>query len=250
MEPNAHAATTQELAQLHQDGFFIRHGFFSPGELDQVEQVADRAVAYYNRRARAAQDMYSIASRTDGIIFVNEFMDESGEGDALRGFSLRSRIAEFARSVAGPRAAHHCYQAVYKYPQFHDPFPWHQDHIHTPAEALSSMNEQNGCLRVIPKVALDSVLDYHDTPFGKSCWPFDHHNQGIPMVMERGSIFVITSHTLHSSGGNYTGDFRKALLAVFIDREASVYGQPVRTIPYPQPGRGAAAKGDHNGRVS
>jgi ectoine hydroxylase-related dioxygenase (phytanoyl-CoA dioxygenase family) len=52
------------------------------------------------------------------------------------------------------------------------------------------------------------------------------------MEMERGSIFVITSHTLHKSGGNLTGQMRKAMLCAFVDRAALVMGKPVRCTPY------------------
>jgi hypothetical protein len=240
MKLNNHPAAPEEMEKLHAEGYFVREHFFAPHELDEIERVADGAVAYYNENPRDAQDMYSIVSRKDGIIFVNQFMDESGAADAMLSFSLQPRIAEFARSVAGPRAAHHCYQLVYKYPQFRNPFPWHQDHIHTPSNrpfynmwiALSDMSVENGCLRVLPGVGLDTVLEYHDTPYGKSCWPLDHPDQGVPMEMRRGSIFMITSHTLHSSGGNYSDNLRKAMLMVFIDQDATVFTNPVRTNSY------------------
>lgn len=240
MTDNTHPATPGEVEKLLKNGFFIRRRFFAPHELDEVEQTADKAVAYYNQHRRDAQDMYNEVSRKDGIIFVNEFIDESGMHDAMMRFALQPRIAEFARAIIGPRAAHHCYQIVYKFPQYHHPFPWHQDHIHTPANhsffnmwiALSDMSVKNGCLRVLPKIGLDTVFEYHDTPYGKACWPLDDPNQGVPMEMERGSIFVITSRTLHASGGNYTDDFRKAMLLCFIDEEATVYNQPVRMTRY------------------
>lgn len=240
MSPNTATATREELAKLHDQGYFIREGFFSPHELKAVEQAADKAVSYHNENRPAGQDMYSSVSCKDGIIFVNEFMDNSGEAEELLRFALQPRVAEFARSVAGSRVAHHCYQLVYKFPQFHNPFPWHQDHNHTPANrnfynmwiALSDMTIANGCLRVLPQIGLDNLLPYHDTPFGKTCWPLDHPEQGVPMEMEQGSIFMITSHTLHSSGGNYTDSVRKALLLAFIDEDATVFGEPVRASHY------------------
>jgi len=240
MSSTTNTATREELAKLHDEGYFIRRGFFSPHELDAVEQAANKAVSYHNEKRPDNQDMYSSVSRKDGIIFVNEFRDDSGETEAFLRFALQPRVADFARSIVGPRAAHHCYQVIYKFPQFHNPFPWHQDHNHTPANhnfynmwiALSDMTIANGCLRVLPKIGLDSLLQYKDTSFGKTCWPLDDPDQGVPMEMERGSIFMITSHTLHSSGGNYTDDFRKAMLLAFIDQDATVYSEPVRVRQY------------------
>jgi hypothetical protein len=233
-------ATAEEFERLHREGYFMRGEYFSPAEIDVVEDAADRAVAFHNGRVREVKSMYDEVSTKDGIRFVNEFADDCPYAPVLGNFARQPKIVDFARSIAGPRAAHHCYQLVYKYPQFRNPFPWHQDHMHTPADrhfynmwiALSDMYVQNGCLRVLPRIGLDSVLEYHDTPYGKSCWPLEGASQGVPMEMKRGSIFVITSHTLHASGPNYTDNFRKAMLVAFLDADATVYGKPVRCTPY------------------
>jgi len=233
-------ATEAEVKKLKSEGYFVRERFFTGTELDRVEELADRAIAFHNQCLDGEPTTYSSVSVKDGIVFANQLADDSDAGAELLSFALQPRFASFARSVAGPDAAHHCWQIVYKFPHFTSPFPWHQDHTHTPADrpfyniwiALSDMSAENGCLRVLPGVALDQVLQYHPTPFGMSCWPLDDPNQGIPMEMERGSVFVVTSHTLHMSGGNYTDGYRKALLLVLVDRNAVVHGRPVRSIPY------------------
>jgi len=233
-------ATEAEVKKLKSEGYFVRERFFAGAELDRVEELADRAIAFHNQCLDDESTMYRSVSVKDGIIFANEFSDGSGVGGELLSFALQPKVTTFARSVAGPDAAHHCWQIVYKFPHFTNPFPWHQDHIHTPADrpfynvwiALSDMSVENGCLRVLPRIALDQVLEYHPTPFGMSCWSFDDPNQGIPMEMERGSVFVVTSHTLHMSGGNHTDHRRKAMLLAFLDRNATVYGKPVRFTDY------------------
>ena len=236
-------ATAEERRQLARAGYFVRHSFFSRQEIDQVESAADQAIRYHNDRYDDAENsVYRSVSVKDGITFVNQAADRSGVTGPLDSFSMREPVARFARSVTGDGAAHHCWQLVYKHPRFEQTFPWHQDHIHTPTDrhfynmwiALSDMSVENGCLWVLPGVGLNEILEYHDTPHGKSCWPLDHPDQGVPMEMERGSIFVITSHTLHKSGGNRTGTMRKAMLLAFVDRAASVMGRPVRCMPYPE----------------
>lgn len=231
--------TGAEMAQLVREGYFVRHGFFSPEELEDIERLADRSVQHHNHDFDK-DTPYRTVSVRDGIIFVNELSDDSGVNEMMLRFALAPGIASFLRSVAGPRAAHHCWQVVYKFPHFPQPFPWHQDHIHTPADrpfynmwiALSDMTVSNGCLRVLPGVGLNELLPYHDTPFGKSCWPFDDPNQGVPLEMKRGSIFMLTSRTLHMSGGNLTGGMRKAMLLAFVDSEAIVKGKRVRSLAY------------------
>jgi len=241
-------ATTQELAALRRDGFFTRAEYFRKHELDEIEAIADRAVEYHNGFPPHIADRYKEISRRDGITFVNELGDDSSAAPALLGFVLQPRLAALARSIAGDRAAHHCYQLVYKHPHFTQPFPWHQDHLHTPADhrfyniwiALSDMTIANGCLWMLPSIGLDRILPYHMTAYGHSCWPLEGDDQGIPIELERGSIVVNTSWTLHKSGGNTTDQCRKAMLVAFIDDRAQAAGAPVRVLPYPS-GNGEAA---------
>lgn len=197
-------------------------------------------MAYHNSFPPHLADRYKEISRRDGITFVNELGDDSPESASLLRLAMQPRLAAFARSVAGRRAAHHCYQIVYKHPRFDQPFPWHQDHIHTPSSsrfynvwvALSDMTVANGCLWMMPGVGLEQLLPYHLTPYGHSCWPLDDPEQGVPIEIARGSIVVNSSWTLHKSGGNTTAGWRKAMLVAFVDADATVHGRPVRALRY------------------
>jgi phytanoyl-CoA dioxygenase PhyH len=234
------AVTADERERLRRDGFFTRSGHFSSAEVDALEAAADAAVAYHNTFPVHLADIYKEISHKDGITFVNEFGDDSQAAGELRRLALGPRIAAMARSLAGPRAAHHCYQVVYKHPHYERPFPWHQDQIHTPSDrpffniwvALSAMTEANGCLRVRPGVGLDEILPYHPTPYGHSCWPLDDAGQAVEMT--RGSILVVTGRTLHMSGPNRTDGLRKAILFVFMEEGAMARREPVRLRPYPE----------------
>jgi ectoine hydroxylase-related dioxygenase (phytanoyl-CoA dioxygenase family) len=234
------AATRQEMERLTRDGFFTRTDFFSSEEIDRIERVCDRAVAYHNSYPPHLQDLYKNISVRDGITFVNEFGDDSEDAPLLKAFALQPRIIDLARSVAGPLAAHHCYQVVYKHPRYEHPFPWHQDISHTPCEprfynvwmAISDMTVANGCLWMLPSVGLDRVLDYVETPHGYTCWPLEGGDQGMPIELKRGSIVVNTSWTLHKSGPNTTDGFRKAILVAFVDERATMRGRPVRMTRY------------------
>lgn len=246
-------ATEAELARLARDGYFTRADFFAPAELDQLEQAADAAVAYHDRFPPHLDDVYKQISVRGGVTFVNEFGDDSTPAPELKRFATQPRIVSLARSIAGARAAHHCYQIVYKHPRYDRPFPWHQDHNHTPSDppfynvwiALSSMSVDNGCLWMLPGVGLDQILGYHVTPHGHSCWPLEGADQGVPIELARGSIVVNSSRTLHKSGGNRTDGFRKAMLVAFLDSEATAFGRPIRMTPYATPA-GASRAGDED----
>ena len=228
------------LEKLRRDGYATINSLCTSEEVDRIEKLTDRAVAFHNREIKTPQNIYQQVSRKDGITFVNELADDSGMSEPIRRFAMQPRLAQLFRTIAGERAAHYLYQIVYKHPQFHDPFPWHQDHMHTPTDepffnlwiALSDMTVENGCLHVMPGMALDRILPYHITPWGRSCWPLDDPQQGVPIVLKRGSGLLLTSKTLHKSLGNYTDATRKAMLIVFMDRELRVDGQTLPLSEY------------------
>jgi ectoine hydroxylase-related dioxygenase (phytanoyl-CoA dioxygenase family) len=98
--------------------------------------------------------------------------------------------------------------------------------------ALSPMDIDNGCLWTKPGVGLDRVLPHRQTPEGLSAWPLDDPDQGVPLKMRRGDICLMNSKSLHKSGPNGTAATRKAMLIIFMDRNAKVGGRTVPTSDY------------------
>jgi phytanoyl-CoA hydroxylase len=174
-------------------------------------------------------------------MFVNELYDDSRARDEIRRFCLRDSIRDMARSLAGDNVAHCCYQFVYKYSKYDKPFAWHQDEINTPANpmfynmwiALNEMDVDNGCLWALPQISLDRVLPHAESPFGLSGWSLDDPNQGVPLRMRRGDICLMGSKTMHKSSPNISERSRKAMLIIFMDRDAVIAGRTVPTTPYP-----------------
>jgi ectoine hydroxylase-related dioxygenase (phytanoyl-CoA dioxygenase family) len=233
-------ARTDEARILAEQGCFIRERFFSDTEIDALEQAADAAVAWRNGNFERYEDMFARISTRDGFVFVNELFDDSPASAVLHDFCLHPAIRDMARALGGPDVAHCCYQLVYKFAGHDRSFAWHQDEVNTPADppffnmwiALSDMDLDNGCLWTLPGVALDRVLPHEQTPEGLCAWPLDGAEQGMPLRMRRGDICMMGSKTLHKSGGNGSGRPRKAMLIIFMNRNARVYGQTVPTTDY------------------
>ncbi len=233
-------ATYEEIQALRNDGYFIRQRFFSDEEIDDLEEVADAAVAWRNEHFESYQDQFARISTRNSFVFVNELADDSESRGDIQHFCLQPAIRDMARSLAGPDVAHCCYQLVYKFAGHDRPFAWHQDEIQTPADppffniwiALNDMDEANGCLWTIPGLGMDRVLPHVQTAEGLSAWPLDDPNQGIPLRMQRGDICVMGSKSLHKSGANTSDRPRKAMLIIMMDRNAKVHGHPVPTVDY------------------
>jgi len=94
----------------------------------------------------------------------------------------------------------------------------------------------NGCLRVLPGESLDGLRDFEMTELGRTCWPLDHPNQGVPVELHRGDAVIFTSRMVHSSGANTTDGFRKGLIVAFIDSHAvsTRSGEHYNTVAYPE----------------
>jgi phytanoyl-CoA hydroxylase len=223
--------TSSLRTTLDAAGYCVLHGFLPPDELVELERACDTVVAWQAQQPPRMPEV----TRPGGITFVNELVAEPDHAVALRQIGTGPRFAATARAVAGAKACHYLWQVVYKHAGFDQPFCWHQDYIHTPADrrffniwiALSNMTVENGCLWVLPKVGLDRVLDYDDTPYGPSCWPLDHPEQGVPIEIAPGDALIVTSHTLHKSGGNKTRATRKAVLFAFMEEGAVARGRLV-----------------------
>lgn len=232
-------ATPEQLAALATQGFFVQRNLFSQDEIAALEAIADQAVDFYNRSLASNESI----SKKDRIAFVNSGTDSSPVAERLLAFSTQPRIARLARAIAGPRAAHFAYQLVYKYPHNPDPFPWHQDDSYTASStgyftiwlAITDATEANGCLRVLPGKSLDALLPYEMTDLGRTCWPLDDPDQGVPVPIARGDAVVFTSKMVHASGGNRTDAFRKSLIMAFMDADAvsTRSGEKFHTMAYP-----------------
>lgn len=225
---------------MSHEGYFIRKAFFTSDQIDSLEDDADAAVAWRNANFDSYDDLFSKISTRKGFVFVNELADDSSASANLHAFCMQPQIRDMARGLAGPNVAHCCYQLVYKFAGHARQFAWHQDEIQTPADpqfyniwiALNDMDEENGCLWTIPGKGIDRVLPHEQTPEGLSAWPLDHEDQGIPLRMTRGDICVMGSRSLHKSSANHSERDRKAMLIIFMDRDATVHGHRVPTAPY------------------
>jgi ectoine hydroxylase-related dioxygenase (phytanoyl-CoA dioxygenase family) len=233
-------ARQDEVRSLAEQGYFIRERFFTATQIDELEETADAAVAWRRDNFERYTDLFKEISTRDGFVFVNELYDDSRFSASLRAFCLRPNLRDMARSLGGPEVAHCCYQLVYKFAGHNHSFAWHQDEIQSPSDppffnmwiSLSDMDVDNGCLWTKPGVALDRVLPHVQTPEGLSAWPLDDPDQGIPLRMRRGDICMMAAKALHKSGGNSSSRPRKAMLIIFMNRNARIRGYTVPTVDY------------------
>jgi hypothetical protein len=98
-------------------------------------------------------------------------------------------------------------------------FHFHQDNQYTRFDgpginlwvALMPMTEENGCLRILPRVSLDRTLPTGGAPDndGHRTVPFEVAD-AVPIVMQPGDCVAFSRLTVHGSGPNLSPDHRVA----------------------------------------
>jgi ectoine hydroxylase-related dioxygenase (phytanoyl-CoA dioxygenase family) len=118
-------------------------------------------------------------------------------------------------------------QAVFKYPETPQEFPWHQDNGYTPLDpeqyytcwlALSDATLENGCIWVLPQSHKLGTQPHERTALGQVGYFGD--DPGVAVPLKRGSMAVFSSLLFHRSGSNLTGDVRKAYIIQYIPAHA------------------------------
>ncbi|MGJ3242370.1 MAG: phytanoyl-CoA dioxygenase family protein [Opitutales bacterium] len=106
-------------------------------------------------------------------------------------------------------------------------FPWHQDNgyageLDPPTNvtvwvALDDVDEQNGCVWVMPKSHLNGVLDHGKASADNWFLNVDTEGDGIPAVMKAGEAVAFTGLTLHRSKLNHTDKPRRGFFMGYGD---------------------------------
>jgi ectoine hydroxylase-related dioxygenase (phytanoyl-CoA dioxygenase family) len=147
----------------------------------------------------------------------------------LRRFTRSALFAGLCADLIGPDVRLYWDQAVYKKPDTHASFPWHQDNGYAFVEpqqyltcwiALTDATEENGCPWVLPGLHRLGTLAHRYTDIGFVCLSEPRHAVAVPVT--RGSIVVFSSLTPHSTGPNLTADVRKAYIVQYAPSDAHV----------------------------
>lgn len=109
-------------------------------------------------------------------------------------------------------------------------FPWHQDNGYVSIEpannvtiwiALDDVDEENGCVWVVPRSHENGLLDH--TPKGADSWFLNVpvEGDGVPAILKAGEAVAFTGLTLHRSKWNKTGRARRAFFLEYADASAT-----------------------------
>ena len=200
--------TPEMAAEYQADGFFLVRKLFSEGELHQVTDYIIENVIN-SRQLPVVQP-----HKTDRF---------------LREWGSQERFLDLVQPLLGPDLALWTVHCFYK-PSVTGPrTPWHQDARYWAMKpvvtasvwlALEPVDEENGCMNVIPGSHLEEICQHHqvDDEKDKVSLSLEIDNQkfdeskAISIVLDTGDCSVHHSHLIHGAKANNSGRSRHGLV--------------------------------------
>jgi phytanoyl-CoA hydroxylase len=211
--------TEAQKQQFVERGFFIAEDLFDGDEMDAIESIIDGCVEDANEGMKVSGG--AGISRANEIVFTAFLAENNG---VLKEFVKGPKFVDITTGIIGPDVRLYWNQAVYKFPETHKEFPWHQDNGYTPVDpeqyytcwvALQDATIDNGCVWVLPGSHTEGTRPHVDSDLGRV--GYDGDNDGVAVELKRGSMAVFSSLLLHRSGQNVTTDeVRKGYIVQFI----------------------------------
>ena len=157
----------------------------------------------------------------------------------VKEFYYRGPIVKVAQQIIGPNIKGATSQLTFKMRGNTKPFGWHQDNGYgeldpyntlTTLTAFEKVDEDNGCLRLIPGSHKLGQIALNKDPDRKNLEQIDmdvDESAAIPMPMEPGETVIFHCWALHYSRGNYSKNRdRRILFMRYADADAvEVYNQ-------------------------
>jgi phytanoyl-CoA hydroxylase len=224
--------TDDEVGKYNRDGYLVVEDFFPPAVLDDIngELNAYLVSPDYPRKSKSLNCYIPSKSKSPT---TNWILSLAKSTDKIAAFCKQDAVLDLISPIVYPGIAIYSAKMVNKEP--HDPTEclWHQDEAYYIQYSksrsrmsiwipLEDVDENNGCLRVIPGSHLEGLrpasrkAEGHcdlavDTPIDES---------RIRLVpMKGGSILLFDALLLHSSGGNQSDRPRRAFIVSY--QEAS-----------------------------
>ena len=149
--------------------------------------------------------------------------------EVVRAVVTSPALVEAAVQLVGPVVCHWFNQFVTKMPDGasgKSEFPWHQDNGYVSIEpatnvtiwiALDDVDEQNGCVWVVPRSHEQGLLDHHGA--GGDSWhlTLDVAAEGVPACLKAGEAVAFTGLTLHRSKLNVSDRPRRGFFVEYAD---------------------------------
>ena len=255
-QTHAGRMTPDEKQCWERDGYFVREKVFSPGENDQLRQVAEDVVAGKREMPMAHIDQNALVrdgkDERAGIYGMHKIHHPSCYIPEFLARVRDPRLTDPLLDILGPDILGINNLFIWKAPKIGLGFPWHQDKFYFGKRfktattvgtwtAIDPADRDNGCLYVIPGSHKRAISE-HDDIAGSQQNEFKlardaRDEDGIAVEVPPGAVIWFHSHLLHKSTDNHSRRFRRSYVSHYLsaraewaDADKIGKGQPVMWI--------------------
>ncbi len=217
--------STKQLAQFHQQGFFILERAITPEQLEGLRAECGRYVAMFDSEMEAKGVTTLGINHYKARYFIG---NRGNESSIITDFLFSHLMADVTRATLGEDVYLFNEQYVVKAAEKGIKFGWHQDsgyvgHYHKPYLscwcALDDMSIENGTIFVLSYedagMQADDLFEHVVEAGTNDKVGYHGPNPGTPCLVPAGSIVVFSSRIFHRSGANTTPNMRRSYLAQY-----------------------------------
>ena len=223
--------TERDISFFQEQGYIRYEGFFSAGEMSELRDAIDRAIARNRERIRGAEGGGRVSEEYERVF--NQMVNLWTDHPAAKTFALHGDLAEAGRRLSGCRHVriYHDHAMVKPPGQSSRATNWHQDAPYWRMDPVGSFSAwiavddvtvDNGCLHFVPgshrygrqepislTVEGESIIDRMQGQGFAVAEP-------VSMEMAAGGVTFHHGCTFHYAGPNRTGTPRRAFAIIYI----------------------------------
>jgi len=252
-----------QVRRYRRDGYVVAENAVAPDLLQALRGTVGGWVAEAaSRRAgwgetRDGRARFDVADEASGAVLrrVNNPVEVS---EPFREFAFDSSLADMVAELIGPNVKFHHSKINLKQPGSSVEVKFHQDFPYTPHSnpdlvtalvMLDDMDEENGCLMVVPGSHREGVHSlWHGGRFTGAVSDEVVHASRDRMVAitgRAGTVCLMNTMTLHGSAANRSQRPRTLFIPVYSAEDAA----PLTPSPVPSEFEGRIVRGAATGRV-
>eukprot|EP00930_Biecheleria_cincta_P083889 TRINITY_DN73393_c0_g1_i1.p1 TRINITY_DN73393_c0_g1~~TRINITY_DN73393_c0_g1_i1.p1 ORF type:complete len:328 (-),score=50.20 TRINITY_DN73393_c0_g1_i1:120-1037(-) len=221
------ALTPAQLSAFHRDGYIILPGLLPP---EQQEAMLEEAMDVWG----VVKSKQHIDPASATWLQASLLPDIHRHSKLIREYFWRGPLVDIAEQLMDtPNLKGVMSQLTFKLKGNTKTFGWHQDNGYgclSPMTAVSCLtalddvDEENGCLRLIPQSHKDGQLRYlsAEQKYAQAELVIEgvDESKAIPVPMSAGDVLIMHCHCLHASGANTSGRHRRILFLRYADADA------------------------------
>lgn len=195
------------IPNLHDDGYTILKGVFSPSTLRPVVDLVDRILAHAGKGLEDPFKKHYMRHRDDqGVLY-----DLYQRHPEFHSLAANPKILDALETMLGPDIYLYVNSLISKPPGKRNGVPWHQDFIKRTDEpvkyivwmALDDATRENGCVKFIPKSHKAGFLPWHyvagETHHDRVNSECVDESKAVYAEMKAGDVLIFNQLLLHAS---------------------------------------------------